>query len=118
MGELEILTRAHDLFASASRPAAVAAGIDHLGAGLRRASQVSLGSGQERYRAVADAAQQSLQRMTATDRELAAILASAQQDHAHARERTAAVLEAARADTATPLDSPVAQREAMRRTVE
>jgi cell wall-associated NlpC family hydrolase len=103
MGELEILTRAHNLFAADSRPVTLAA-VDPI-------------DRDHRYRHATDDVHQNLHRMGATDRELASIISRAQRDHVTARELTRTVVEAARAETTMPTDSPVAQREAMRRTV-
>lgn len=116
MGELEILSRAHQLFAEVGRPAAVGT-VDNLDDALRRASDTNTGGGQNRYRAAVDATREVLRSTGATDGELATVLARAQRDHLVARDLTRAVLDAARADSAVPTDSPVAQREAIRRSV-
>lgn len=118
MSELDILARAHSLFAAEARPAPAATGIDHLDAALRRAADLNTAAGQGGYRGAVDIARDVLRRTAATDTEFAALVARAQQDHALARALTRSVLEAARADLGAATDSPVAQREAVRRTVE
>ncbi|MDF2825849.1 MAG: hypothetical protein K0R68_3257, partial [Mycobacterium sp.] len=118
MDELEILSRAHQLFATAGVAATVASDVDHLDAALRRAADQNTGGGHERYRTAVDSARDFLHRAASTDREFAALVARAQRDHATARDLTRAVLEAARSDFGAPTDSPVAQREAMRRTAQ
>ena len=118
MGELEVLSRAHQLFADPGRPAAVGSNSDHLDDALRRASEMNTGGGQQRYRAAVDPSREVLRASAATDSTLAGVIERAQRDHAVARDLTRAVLEAARADRAIAADSPVAQREAIRRTVQ
>ena len=107
MGELEVLTRAHQLFADLSRPAAVGVSGDHLDDALRRASQMDTGGGQQRYRAAVDTSREVLRATAATDSALASVIERAQSDHTVARELTRAVLEAARADTPIAADSNI-----------
>jgi peptidoglycan DL-endopeptidase CwlO len=117
MGELDILSRAHQLFADHSRPATVAADVEHFDGSLRRATELNTGGGHERYRLAVDGARETLRGAAQTDSALATVIARAQRDQALARELTRVVLDAARADMPMPSDSPVAQREAMRRRV-
>lgn len=56
-----------------------------------------------------------LHRLADTDTALARILAAAQGDRAHASEATRTVLEAARADLAPAIDTPLGRREAVAR---
>lgn len=118
MSELDILARAHHLFAAEGRPVPPVAGTDQLDTALRRASESNSAAAQGDYRATADAARDILRRTAATDAEFAALVHRAAQDHALARALTRTVLEAARADLGAAADSPMAQREAVRRTVE
>ncbi|WP_199254763.1 C40 family peptidase [Mycolicibacterium mengxianglii] len=118
MGELEILSRAHQLFADSSRPAGVGVDLELPDTALRRAAEANIVDGQRNYRLAVDGSRELLQRTATTDTEFASIVAQARQDHALARERTGAVLDAARTETGVPPDSPVAQREAMRRTAQ
>ena len=117
MGELEVLSRAHQLFANDSRPAAVGAGADHFDSALRRATELNTGGGHDRYRIAVDVARDALRSAAQTDTDLATVIARAQRDQTLARDLTRVVLDAARSDIAAPSDSPVAQREAMRRRV-
>lgn len=116
MGELEILSRAHGLFAGQGRPpAGLDAGTDRHQNALARTAELNTVDGQDRYRLAVDSSRESLRAAAGTDTTFAAVIARAQQDHTAARELTRQVLEAARADAPTPAGSPVAQREAMRR---
>ncbi|CAJ1578375.1 C40 family peptidase [[Mycobacterium] wendilense] len=113
MTELDALARAHRLFA------ATAAVTDR---GLRppeRAPAVVVGGGQfiERYAQDAQRATAVSRAAAQTDRALTAVIADARRDHADGFTHTRRVLEAARADTRIPTDSPVAQREALRRSI-
>jgi cell wall-associated NlpC family hydrolase len=105
--ELDILSRAHALFAgqyempvldATSGPAAARA--EGLPAAYR---QATARHGDE------------LAAAHRVDAELSAILAHAQRDHRDAHRQTRAVLDAAQADIASTPDNPVAQRELMRR---
>lgn len=118
MSELEILSRAHHLFADEARQLPLQADVDHLQAALRRAADLNTGGGHDRYRHAVDTARELLRRTAATDADFAALVTRAQRDHLLARQLTRAVLEAARADVGAAADSPVAQREAMRRTAQ
>ena len=118
MSELDILARAHNLFATEGRPVPAATGTDHLDTALRRAAELNSAAGQGDYRAAVDLARDVLRRTAATDSDFAALVARAQQDQALARALTRTVLEAARVDLGAATDSPVAQREAVRRTVD
>ncbi len=106
-GEVELLQRAHALFAGdplprtvGTAPAAPFAPADGLPAGYPAAAADHGGR-------LAAAAR--------VDAELSAILARAHRDRAEAQQQTRAVLEAARADAAAVPDNPVAHRELMRR---
>lgn len=113
MGELDILGRAHGLFRGQSPPVRFEAGSEH----FQKAPLASpkTGGGQERYQLAADSSREALRSTGRTDAVFAAVLARAQHDHALARDLTRQVLAEAHADAAAPTDSPVAQREAMRR---
>ncbi|CAN5375562.1 C40 family peptidase [soil metagenome] len=116
MGELDILSRAHRLFDGQSAPARLDAGSEYY-AGARPA-ELNTAGGHDRYQLAVDSSRESLRSTARTDAVFAAVLARAQQDHALARDVTRQVLAAAQADASSPpelLDSPIAQREAMRR---
>jgi cell wall-associated NlpC family hydrolase len=115
MGDLEILSRAHGLFAGQSGPAELDAGTDRYQNALVRTTELNLGGGRDRYQLAVERSRQALRASADTDSTFAGVVAQAQQDHLQARELTGQVLEAARADAAIPKDSPVAQREAVRR---
>lgn len=112
--ELVALSRAHALFAGASRqviPDARAAQYDGL---LQRVAGLNTGGGQELYQSAVDRSRVALRSAIATDAAVAATAAQAHRDHGDARNLTRSVLDEARADSAIP-DTPIAQREAMRR---
>ncbi len=105
--EVEVLRRAHRLFAG-QQPTAVLdaptgvppSAADGLPAAYHRATG--------RHRAALEGARR-------VDAEISAILARAQRDHRAAQQQTGAVLDAARADADTAPENPVAHRELMRR---
>lgn len=113
--ELEILGRAHQLFAGAGREITGPDSNEHYDRLLQRSSGLNTGGGQQSYRLAVQASRSSLRSATDTDAAMLRILADAQRDHLDARYQTAAVLDQARADRGAVADSPVAQREAMRR---
>lgn len=112
--ELETLNRAHQLFTGGFPPAPLGAPTTHHDALLQRAANMNSGGGHELYRIAVNHSRHSLQSTADTDAAVAAISARAWRDHAQARGLTKGVLDEARTDTAVP-DSPMAQREAMRR---
>lgn len=115
MGEVEILNRAHQLFAGAVSTATFGPAIEQ-DARLPMPGTASYrGTAADGYRRTAQTGRDNLAAATRTDAALATVIAAARQDHATGRELTRKVLEAARADTGAPADSPVAQREAVRR---
>ncbi|MBS9533740.1 C40 family peptidase [Mycobacterium sp. M1] len=117
--EVELLSRAHRLFAADPQPVSLTADADHHAALLQRIAERDDGLGGalgERYRAAVLAHRARLLTAAQTDAVAGAVLARATADHSQARRQTAAVVHAARADTAriTP-DTPLAHREALRR---
>lgn len=111
-GELDALARAHDLFAGLPHPAALRGPGDGApGAPPQSAGAFALAMRQaaaDRRAEAGDGAR--------TDAQLLSTLAGAARDHDEARRGTAAVLAAARADTAA-VDNPIAARELLRRRV-
>ena len=109
-GELDALARAHDLFAGLPHPAALRGPGDGApGAPPQSAGAFALAMRQaaaDRRAEAGDGAR--------TDAQLLSTLAGAARDHDEARRGTAAVLAAARADTAA-VDNPIAARELLRR---
>lgn len=117
MSEVAALTRAHELFAAPAR------GVPEIGgAGSARSvdSPAVLGAGRgvDRYRQRATDLRSNTRSAARTDTVLAGALSGAKADHAVAQTLTRQVLDWARADAAVQAgDSPLAQREALRRRV-
>jgi cell wall-associated NlpC family hydrolase len=112
---LEVLNRAHQLFAASTWAVSLDAGLAHYTGLPDRAAELNTGGGQERYRLAVHAHREVLQSTAQTDAAATAVIAAARDDHARAREQTENVVAEARADAAVAPDSPLAQREAMRR---
>lgn len=104
--DVDVLARAHALFAGVAVPASVQ---HDLPEGPRFEAVPSA------YRAAADGHHAELVRTRRVDAELSAILAQAARDHREAHDQTRAVVAAARADAESTPDNPVAQRELLRR---
>lgn len=116
-GEVELLSRAHRLFAGSTWHPTIAAGTARHHELLRHAADLNDGLAQRGYQLALDQGRQRLLSAAHTDAEAADVIASAHRDRARAGELTKSVLEQAIADSAaTPL-APMAQREAMRRRV-
>lgn len=106
MSDLDVLSRAHALFAGAPQTPAIHLDIP---------TAVHSDAVPAAYRTAADRRIAQLVASRGVDAELATILAHAARDHQDAHRQTGAVLQAARADAAAPPDNPVAQRELLRR---
>jgi cell wall-associated NlpC family hydrolase len=116
-GEVEALSRAHQLFAGSTRHPTLDAGTAHYRGLLRRAVELNNGVAQGDYQALVERSRKALLSAGRTDAAAAGVIASAHQNRALARELTKNVLDQARADaTITPV-SPMAQREAIRRRI-
>lgn len=111
-GELEILTRAHRLFADPGPVPSVNAAAEHR---FGRATGLGSGTGLQRYRVSAAGQRAALAAAGRVDDAVTAIIAAAGDDHARAHRQTGAVLARAHADTGTEPDTPLARREALRR---
>jgi peptidoglycan DL-endopeptidase CwlO len=109
--DLDILRRAHDLFAGHSARLELSGAVPFGDSALSRAT----GGAAERYRAASAGARDALRTSAGTDAELAGVIERAQHEHRQARDLTGRILQEARADAATPVASPLAEREAMRR---
>lgn len=109
MSEIDLLSRAHALFAGAAQ--AVPAAVHHELPAERFTAVPAV------YLDAADARRGELGRTRAVDAELSAILEQARREHGEARRHTGAVLDAARTEAATVADNPVAQRELLRRRI-
>ncbi|OIN81864.1 C40 family peptidase [Mycobacterium malmoense] len=115
--EIEVLSRAHQMFVgTASRPT-LDAGTAHYHGLLQRAAGLNNGVGHRGYRLAVDDSRKWLLSAAHTDTEAAGVIVGAHQDLAQARGLTKNVLDEARADSAVTPATPMAQREAMRRRV-
>ena len=115
--EVEVLSRAHQLFAGSTWHPTLEPGTAHYRNLLLRAAGLNDRLAHGGYRLAVDHSRQRLQSAARTDDNAADVIASAHRDRAHARDLTKSVLDEARADaTAIPV-TPMAQREAMRRRV-
>ena len=110
MTDIEVLARAHALLAGAGPVAVLAVPDADVGADGRWAGLLA-----EAYRGAARTGRADGENARRVDAEIARILALAAGDRDAGRDRTAAVLAAARADTPA-LDNPIAAREYLRRS--
>ncbi|KAA8966474.1 C40 family peptidase [Mycobacterium sp.] len=110
--ELEVLSRACDLFAGAATPAPMNGA--YCAEAPEQATEPNTGGGHELYRLAVERNRRIRQSSTAVDAAVEAVTDQARHDHAQARRLTTGVLDEARADTAVP-DTPMAYREALRR---
>lgn len=113
--ELEVLNRAHRLFAAVPQQASLESGLDRYADLLMRTANQHTGWEHARYRQAVLDQRARLLGNARTDTAATAVLAAAVADYAHARQQTKGVLAAARADAAVIPDTPLARREAMRR---
>ncbi len=115
--DVEVLSRAHQMFAGYTWHPTLNAGTGHYRNLLQRAAGLNHGLAHGGYQLAVDRSRQRLQSAARTDGAAAGIIARAHRDRAQARDLTKSVLDEARADaTVTPV-TPMAQREAMRRRV-
>ncbi|WP_139329733.1 MULTISPECIES: C40 family peptidase [unclassified Mycobacterium] len=114
--DIEVLSRAHQMFTGATRRATLDATPGDYGRLLLRSAELNSGVAQADYQALADRSREALLAAGRTDAAASGVIASAHQDRAQARELTKSVLDEARADAATTPITPMAQREAMRRS--
>lgn len=112
--EVDLLERAHRLFASAPQPVSLHAELDRHAEVLQRTADAGTGVGLQCYREMALAQRAQLVDSARTDSVVTAVLAAAAADHSHAHQQTHAVLAAARADP-DAANTALEQREAMRR---
>lgn len=115
--EVELLSRAHQLFAGDSRRPGLDAGTTPYGDLLSRAADLNVGAGQRRYQLAVDHSRAALLSAARTDAAAGAVMTGAQRDRAWARRSTGTVLDEARSDTTVTAVMPIAQREAIRRRV-
>ena len=114
--ELAALSRAHELFAGHTRPAAVDARLAPYDGLLERAAALNTAAGHGNYQSAVNRSRDDLRAAATADAAVAATVGQAHRDYANAQGLTKGVLDEARADTALP-DNPIAQREAIRRRV-
>jgi peptidoglycan DL-endopeptidase CwlO len=114
--ELAALSRAHELFTGPTRQEPLDVRAAHYDGLLERAAGLNTGGGHELYQSAVERGRVALRSAASTDAIVDATAAQAHRDHATARTLTKNVLDEARADGAIP-DTPMAQREAMRRRV-
>ncbi|GFG73740.1 C40 family peptidase [Mycobacterium botniense] len=115
--ELEVLSRAHRLFAGLVRHAPLDPGTGYYDGVLRHAAAINPGWGHQRYENAVQDSRAALRSAALADSEFADIITHARDDYARGRQLTRGVLDEARADAATRSDTPLAQREAIRRRV-
>lgn len=108
-GEIELLSRAHQLFTGVGQHPALAAGTVPY--------EPDSSAVRGRYQAAVQRSRAALRSAADTDAAFAAVVARARQDHAHARELTGYVVDQARTDGAATAVTPLAQREAVRRRI-
>jgi peptidoglycan DL-endopeptidase CwlO len=109
--EIEVLSRAHRLFAGETRQPTLDARTEHY-----RETGLNSAVAQGRYLLAADRGRQRLLSAARTDAAAADIIAAAHRDRARAGELTKSLVDAARADATVAPVTPMAQREAMRRS--
>lgn len=112
--EIDVLSRAHDMFTGSTRHPPLDAGTGEYRKLLLRTARLNNGLAHGSYRRAVDQSRQRLASAAATDAAAADIMVSAHADRARAHDLTKNVLDQARADAVIP-KTPLAQREAMRR---
>jgi peptidoglycan DL-endopeptidase CwlO len=115
--EIEVLSRAHRLFAGSTRQPTLDAGTARYHGLLQRAADLNSAVAHGGYQLAADQGRHRLLSTAGTDAEAARVIASARQDRARARELTKNVVDEAHADGTVAPVTPMAQREALRRRV-
>lgn len=117
--EIEMLSRAHQLFLGRPHSAEFTLGPESSGyrALVRRDADLNTYAGQGHYSHAASRSHAVLVSAGKADSDLAEIVAGAHRDRAVASERTGAVVAEARADSAVSAGTALAQREALRRRV-
>lgn len=115
--EVEMLSRAHQLFAGSTPHPDVSADTAGYSNLLQRAAELNSGVAHGHYQRAVSHSRQWLLSAARTDDAAADVIASAQRDRAQARDLTKSVLDQARGDAGAIPVTPMAQREAMRRRV-
>lgn len=112
--EIDMLSRAHDMFAGNTDRPSLDAATGHYRNMIRRAAALNQAVAHGGYQLAAEHSGQRLASAAAIDAAAADVMASAHQDRAQARDLTRSVVDEARTDAVIP-ETPMAQREAMRR---
>lgn len=115
-GEIEALSRAHQLVAGGARGTALDAGTAAGRSLLQQKPGVDRGFTHGSYQLAVEHNRQRLASAARTDGIAAEVVASAHRDRAQAQDSTKRVLDDARADASVSPVTPLAQREAMRRS--
>jgi peptidoglycan DL-endopeptidase CwlO len=115
--EIEVLSRAHGLFAGGTRRPTLDAHTEHYRETLTRAADLNHAVAQGGYQLAAERGRRRLLSAARADTAAADIIAAAHRDRARAGALTKSVVDEARADAAVTPTTPMAQREAMRRSV-
>lgn len=116
-GEIEALSRAHELFTGGTDHPSLDAGTAPYRGLLQQAARLNIDVGHGRYPLAVQRSHAVLLSAEHTDAAAAAVIADAEQDQAQARALTGSVLHEARADAAIAPVTPLAQREVLRRRV-
>lgn len=113
--EVEVLSRAHHMFAGSARHLPLDAGTAPYRSLLRHAAGLNNGLARRGYQLAVDHSQDRLTSAARTDAAAASVITGAHRDRARARDQTRGVVDEARADAMVNPQTPMAQREAMRR---
>ncbi|OBJ50853.1 C40 family peptidase [Mycobacterium sp. 1423905.2] len=111
--EVELLSRAHELFSGIGHHEAVNAGISRAGQPPHRVSNAAVAQGN--YVRTADHSHTALLSAARTDAAATTVIGAAHRDREAGREATGRVVAEARADAGATQTTPLGQREAMRR---
>lgn len=115
--EVQALDRAHQLFAANPPVVPLDAQLFRAAGPPGQANELNAGVAHGRYRLAVQVHRDALRAAGQTDAAAASIITAAHAGHARARKLTEEVVAEARADAAATPESPLAQREAMRRRV-
>lgn len=115
--EVAVLTRAHRLFPAGPWQHSLDAGTAPYRGLLKHAAAMNNQVARGGYRLAVDHSREGLASAARTDAAAADVIAGAQRDLACARDLTKRVVDEARTDVSVTPETPMAQREAMRRRV-
>jgi cell wall-associated NlpC family hydrolase len=113
--EVAALSRAHRLFPAGMWHPSLDAGTAPYRGLLRHAAALNNGLAPGGYQRAVDRSREGLASAARTDAAAADVIAGADRDRARARDLTKSVVDEARADATVNPETPMAQREAMRR---